>query len=97
MGAPQEIMALAGVLVTGLGCALVYPALGVEALKRALPAYRRSAKGAFVLFLDIAYGTSGPPAGIIAGAYGYAAVYLFGAACALLGGALVATASHLPS
>jgi MFS family permease len=91
-GAPIEIVALAGALVTGLGCALVFPALGVEALKRVLPANRGSAMGAFVAFLDIAYGVSGPAAGVIAGAFGYAAVYLFGTACALLGGALVATA-----
>jgi MFS family permease len=90
--APSEIVALAGALVTGLGCALVFPALGVEALKRVLPANRGSAMGAFVAFLDIAYGVSGPVAGVIAGQYGYAAVYLFGAACALLGGALVLTA-----
>jgi MFS family permease len=91
-GAPVEIVALAGALVTGLGCALVFPALGVEALKRVLPANRGSAMGAFVAFLDIAYGVSGPAAGVIAGQFGYAAVYLFGGACALLGGALVATA-----
>ena len=91
-GAPYEIVALAGALVTGLGCALVFPALGVEALKRVLPANRGSAMGAFVAFLDIAYGISGPAAGIIAGQFGYAAVYLFGAACALLGAALVVTA-----
>ena len=91
-GAPQEAIALAGALVTGLGCALVFPALGVEALKRVLPANRGSAMGAFVAFLDIAYGVSGPVAGLIAGQFGYAAVYLFGVASALLGAALVLTA-----
>ena len=90
-GAPYEIVVLAGALVTGLGCALVFPALGVEALKRVLPANRGSAMGAFVAFLDIAYGVSGPVAGVIASQFGYAAVYLFGAVCALLGAALVVT------
>jgi MFS family permease len=93
-GAPNEIIALTGAFVTGLGCALVFPALGVEALKRVLPANRGSAMGAFVAFLDIAYGISGSAAGVIAGQFGYATVYLFGAACALLGGALVATAHN---
>jgi len=91
-GAPYEIVALTGALVTGLGCALVFPALGVEALKRVLPANRGSAMGAFVAFLDIAYGVSGPAAGVIAGQFGYPAVYLFGATCALTGAALVVTA-----
>ena len=90
-GAPHEIIALAGALVTGLGCALVYPALGVEALKRVVPANRGSAMGAFSAFLDIAYGLAGPAAGLIAGRFGYAAVYLLGGACALLGAALVVT------
>lgn len=90
--APDEAVALAGALVTGLGCALVFPALGVEALKRVPPANRGSAMGAFVAFLDIAYGISGPAAGLVAGQFGYPAVYLFGAGCALAGAALVITA-----
>lgn len=90
--APHESLALAGALVTGLGCALIFPALGVEALKRVLPANRGSAMGAFVAFLDIAYGLAGPAAGFVAGQFGYAAVYLLGAVSALLGVALVSTA-----
>ncbi|OAS81981.1 arabinose transporter [Achromobacter xylosoxidans] len=86
--APNAGVALAGAMVTGLGCALVFPALGVEALKRVPPANRGSAMGAFVAFLDIAYGLAGPAAGVIAGHFGYAAVYAFGAGCALLGAAL---------
>jgi predicted MFS family arabinose efflux permease len=93
--APGESVALAGALVTGLGCALVFPALGVEALKRVPPANRGSAMGAFVAFLDIAYGISGPVAGLIAGQFGYAAVYLFGTACSLLG-AMLAARSNTP-
>lgn len=90
-GAPHEAVALAGAFVTGLGCALIYPALGVEALKRVPPASRGSAIGAFAAFLDIAYGLAGPAAGWVAGRFGFAAVYALGAVAALLGAALVIT------
>ncbi|TMV82958.1 MFS transporter [Thioclava sp. BHET1] len=86
--APAPGVALAGALVTGLGCALIFPALGVEAIKRVPPANRGSAMGAFVAFLDIAYGISGPAAGFIAGQFGFAAVYFFGMVAAILGAAL---------
>lgn len=96
-GAPQEAVALAGSLVTGLGCALIFPALGVEALKRVPEANRGSAMGAFVAFLDIAYGLSGPMAGLVAGRFGYAAVYLLGAVSCVLGMAAVLTGRRRPA
>jgi len=95
-GAPHEIVALAGALVTGLGCALLFPAPGFQALERVVPANRGRAMRAFAAF-DIAYGVSGPIAVVIASQFGYAAVYRFGAACALLGGTLVVTACSAPT
>jgi MFS family permease len=83
--APSEGLALAGAFTTGLGCALIYPALGVEALRRVPPANRGSAIGAFAAFLDIAYALAGPAAGFIAHKFGYAAVYMLGALCAVAG------------
>jgi MFS family permease len=94
--ASHETMALGGALVTGLGCALVFPALGVEALKRVLPANRGSAMGAFVAFLDIAYGLAGPAAGLVAGRFGYASIYLLGTIAAL-GGVTLVFRLHLQS
>ncbi|EOT5628638.1 arabinose transporter [Escherichia coli] len=96
-GASNEWMAQAGALITGLGCALIYPALGVEVLKRVPPANRGSAMGAFVAFLDIAYGIAGPVAGVVASHYGYPSVYMLGAICALLGAILAATSSQSQS
>ena len=48
--------------------------------------------GAFIAFLDIAYGFAGLAAGLIAGGFGYAAVYLLGTLSAVLGALLVVTA-----
>jgi hypothetical protein len=39
----------------------------------------------------------GPAAGLIAGLFGYAAVYLFGAVSAILGAALILTTRNLKS
>ena len=50
--------------------------------------------GSFVAFLDIAYGLTGPVAGLVAGQFGYAAVYLLGSACAFVGAALDLDASN---
>ena len=58
--APAQIFGVAGALLTGLGFALVYPGLGVEAVRRAPPEGRGVAMGAYTAFLDLALGFGSP-------------------------------------
>jgi MFS family permease len=87
--APSFALTLTGAAVTGLGYALVYPGLGVEAVRLAPPDSRGLAMGAYTAFLDLALGISGPGLGLIAGAAGLDAVFL-ASACAAIGAAAIA-------
>lgn len=86
--AHAQWQALVGAAVVGFGFSLVFPALGMEAVKRVPATNRGSALGAYALFLDFALGLTGPVAGLIAGQGDYPAVYLFAAVSALLALAL---------
>src|SRR3954470_12509149 len=74
--APGPIAAAVGGALTGFGYSLVYPGLGVEAVRRAPPQSRGLAMGAYTVFLDVALGFGSPLLGLIAGSAGVGGVFL---------------------
>jgi predicted MFS family arabinose efflux permease len=81
--------ALAGAALSGCGFALVFPALGVEALRTVADQNHGAALGVYTAFLDLGMGVTGPIAGFIIGKLGYPAIFLFGSGTAA--GALLLT------
>jgi MFS family permease len=82
--APLPIIALLGAALTGFGYSLAFPALCLEAVRRVPPQSRGSAIGAYVVCLDFSLASAGPVAGLMVAPLGYPAIYLLGAACAVL-------------
>ncbi|SFM15249.1 arabinose transporter [Pelosinus propionicus] len=76
--APHYSLALLGALLTGLGCSMIYPAMGVEVIKRISPEQRGAAFGGFAMFQDVAYAFSAPIGGVIADKFSYSSTFLFG-------------------
>lgn len=83
--APNPVAALLGAALTGCGFALVFPAIGVEAVARVPAGSRGAALGAYSAFLDLALGVTGPVAGYISSGYGYPSIFLAAAAAVLAG------------
>lgn len=77
-----------GAFLTGAGFSLVFPALGVEAVRRVSPQDQGSALGTYSAFLDLGLGLTGPVAGLLIGHWGMQSVYL-AAALMVLGAFLI--------
>lgn len=77
--APSAWVAGIGAFLTGSGFSLVFPALGVEAVKQVEEQNQGTALGTYSAFLDLALGLTGPVAGWVAGYYALDTLYLLAA------------------
>lgn len=83
--AHDPALALAGAFLTGLGCSMVFPSMGREVVHLVAPNLRGTAMGAYAAFQDLAYGLTGPLAGLLADHSGYGGVFFTGGVAALAG------------
>nr|WP_225778001.1 MFS transporter [Pseudomonas sp. Marseille-Q3773] len=83
--APSPPWALVGAGLTGFGLSLVYPALGVEAIRQVPASSRGAGLGAYAVFFDMALAIAGPLMGALAVHLGYALIFAVAALLALAG------------
>lgn len=88
--ARSPVAASAGAAIAGFGYSLVYPGLGVEAVRGTSPENRGLAMGIYTAFLDVAMAIGSPALGWVAGQAGLAAVYLASALVVLCTAAIAA-------
>jgi len=69
--------ALVGAGIAGLGFSLIFPALGVEAVKLVPESNKGAAVGGYGLFIDISLGITGPLVGAVASHFGMAYIFPF--------------------
>ena len=90
-------MAMAGAAVCGLGFSLVFPSIGVEAVKRVPEFNRGTALGVYTAFADVSFFLTGPVAGALIGWYGYPSAYLFALVSILAALGIVFVLNRLPA
>lgn len=83
--APSTAFALVGAGLAGFGLSLVYPALGVEAIKQVPNTSRGAGLSAYAVFFDLALAIAGPLMGAVALNLGYAWIFFSAALLSILG------------
>ncbi|WP_339532445.1 MFS transporter [Pseudomonas mucidolens] len=83
--APSTSVALIGAGLTGFGLSLVYPALGVEAIKQVPNSSRGAGLSAYAVFFDLALAIAGPLMGAVALNLGYAWIFFCAALLSVSG------------
>ncbi|MFG1755568.1 MFS transporter [Streptosporangium sandarakinum] len=81
--APNLPVALIGSVITGVGFSLLHPSLSLMVMDLADPAEQGAAIGAYTSFWDLGLALWGPLIGAVATGFGYPAVFVAGAACAV--------------
>jgi len=87
--ASEPWVAKIGVFLAGAGFSLVFPALGVVAVKAVPQQNQGSALATYTVFMDMSLGVTGPLAGLLMAWAGVPMIYL--AAAGLVGVALLLT------
>ncbi|MBX8529636.1 MFS transporter [Pseudomonas cichorii] len=93
---PNTGFALAGAGLTGLGLSLVYPALGVEAIKQVPTTSRGAGLSAYAVFFDLALAIAGPVMGFIALGQGYGWIFFYASLLSIIALALTFWLSRRP-
>jgi MFS family permease len=83
--APSTGFALIGAGLAGFGLSLVYPALGVEAIRQVPNASRGAGLSAYAVFFDLALAIAGPLMGAVALNLGYSWIFFCAAMLSVTG------------
>ena len=89
--AGSSVAAFCGATLTGLGYSLVFPSLGIEAIRRVGVANRGLVLGAYLACFDLGLAIAGPVAGVVAGAFDLPATFIAASVAAMLAVVLTLT------
>lgn len=86
--APNLVIAIVGSVIMGVGFSLLHPSLALMVMNRIEGSQQGAALGAYTSFWDLGLTIWGPLTGVIATAFGYPAVFVAGAICAVAAAAM---------